>query len=130
MFQLATLSSDPPDFRSPFLPPWDLNGSPPRGPTCGLDLKAYPFSDTLTDIIFECLYETPGFRPELQDLKLRVMRGYQAAFRASPRPEPYEDFLQPEPFVSAPPVAPPAAPNPPPAGQAEAAGSTSAATGS
>lgn len=108
MFQLIMLSDNPPSHRNPFLPSFTLNGSPPRGPTYGNDILAYSFSKTLTDVLFELLYETPSFRPDLPQLKVRIRNGYQAAFVIDRTPEPYDDFLPPDPIgpVPNPPVVP------------------------
>lgn len=97
MYQLVTLRDEPPDelyppdaqgnrrFRvTPFLPPFTLDGGPAAGYTFGPNLRAYSnnseFSESLTDLIYQCLYEDPRNRPTLEDLKTRIALASEAAF--------------------------------------------------
>ncbi|KAH7389114.1 hypothetical protein BKA64DRAFT_645575 [Cadophora sp. MPI-SDFR-AT-0126] len=95
MYQLVTLSEDLPNLLELFLPNWNVALS--QSPTYGLDIRAYNYGQSLTDLIFECLSEKPGCRPDLFGLKNRVIDGYSAAHAADTSFEPYSDFQQPEP---------------------------------
>lgn len=107
MFQLLTLSYDPPDHKEPFYPQSSagnsdgiLNGAPAMGNTYGIDMRAYTYSKTLIDTIFECLYEKPGLRPSVADLKQNITNGMAALplFVQDPTCyEEYQDIARPEP---------------------------------
>jgi hypothetical protein len=88
-----------PDHRQPFIPRWDLNSNKPKGRTFGLPLRGQSphYSRSLTDLVQECLYEEPGSRPDLIELKTRVQNGWLAAFKADPTLDAWEDFLPPPP---------------------------------
>jgi hypothetical protein len=108
MYQLITMSYDPPDHRDPFVPQYNLRGHQPRGITYGTDLPAYPsYSAALRHLVQECLYENPGHRPDLPELKENVTFGIEAALSHNPEPEPWIDFLPAEPLL-------PNVANPPP----------------
>ena len=78
------------------MPDWNIALS--RSPTYGLDIRAHEYSQTLTDLIFECLSEKPRCRPDLLGFKNRVTGGYAGAHVT----EPYSDFEQSEPVASNP----------------------------
>lgn len=66
--------------------------------TCGIDLKDTPYSSTLKQMIFECLYEDYELRPKVIDLKNRIQQCLKVAISANPRgDEPWEDFVHPKP---------------------------------
>jgi hypothetical protein len=113
MYQLAIMTTDPPNHTDPFIPQFEINNAPAQGVTYGVDLHVYPYSDSLLDLIQECLYERPAHRPGLIDLKQRVQAGMEAAILADPTPEPWVDFLPGEPLppdVANPPALPQAGP--------------------
>ncbi|PMD38033.1 kinase-like protein [Hyaloscypha variabilis F] len=118
MYQLLTLSQDPPDHRVPFLPDFSLNGDAPQGLTYGVNLQMYGvnsgppyerYSQDLIETIYECLYEQPAHRPTLIDLKTRILEGIEDCRLAGCKPEPWSIFLPaaPAPIVPATPLAPP-----------------------
>lgn len=127
MFQLLTLSNNPPDQTEPFVPGFTLNGAPARGIAYGINLQTFSinqgqnYSQEIIELIYECLYEKPVHRPTLVELKTRVRNGIEACIAAGEEPEPWSAFLPPP--AALPPVlrAPPAVyrsarkPNPPPA---------------
>ncbi|EKD18528.1 uncharacterized protein L3040_007449 [Drepanopeziza brunnea f. sp. 'multigermtubi'] len=107
MFQLLTLSNNPPDHKQPFLPQSSagnsdgiLNGAPAVGNTYGNDMRAYSYSKSLVDTIFECLYETPGLRPSIAGLKQRIGDGFALSMQLQDPSifEQYEDLARPEPI--------------------------------
>ena len=100
MYQLVTLSEGPSNHREPFMPDWNIALS--RSPTYGLDIRAHEYSQTLTDLIFECLSEKPRCRPDLLGFKNRVTGGYAGAHVTDLTFEPYSDFEQSEPVASNP----------------------------
>ncbi len=111
MYQLVTLEWDPPDHRAPFMPQFEINGAAAQDWTFGWDLQAFPYSNRLIHLIYECLYETPDYRPELPDIRKRIARGIQSALEADAPIEPWEDFVMAEPVdVLPPPVAGPPVP--------------------
>jgi len=97
-YQLATMSMNPPDPSDPFIPDYNLNGAPPIGITYGVDLSVSSYSATLQDIIQECLYERPTFRPVTTELKRRIANNIQACVAAGAQPEPWGDYLPAEPL--------------------------------
>ena len=105
MFCLVHLYTDAltPPLR-PFLPSFTLNGQPAKGLSYGKTMRDSAYSHTLTELLFECLYEEPRNRPTLQALKNRVHLGLETAIYGSRRrsvrvrtregePEDYEGFL-------------------------------------
>jgi hypothetical protein len=105
-YQLVVMGPEP-DPKDPFVPQYALNGDLPKGITYGVDLSVYPCSDSLLDLIQECLYERPSNRPEILELKRRVYHGMEACIQAGDAAEPWIDFLSAEPL-------PPDVENPPP----------------
>jgi len=103
------MSLNPPDPKEPFLPQHNLRGNPPMGITYGTDLQAYPLSNTLLDLVQECMYEMPHHRPALSELKENTTWGIEATLSVSAEPEPWGDFLPAEPLpalVANPPALP------------------------
>ena len=101
-------SRDGPDWTRPFIPNFNLNGSPPKCCTYGPELRAFsnkhnppgPYSNTLIDMVFECLYELPRWRPTAQQLRTRIARMF--------KPDQTEiDMFAPEPWESLMPAGPP-----------------------
>ncbi|KAE9381091.1 kinase-like protein [Stipitochalara longipes BDJ] len=97
MFQLVILTLNPPDHRDPYLPDYEIDDAPPKGITYGVNLNLYPYSDTLKDLVQECLYDDPSHRPSLPDLKRRIYDGMESCIQAGDPPEPWVDFLPAEP---------------------------------
>jgi hypothetical protein len=106
MYCLVLMRYRGPDPREPFTPRWNLNGEPAKGRTFGLPLRGQSphYSRALTDLVQECLYEQPGHRPDLKELKTRVQNGWRAAFKADATLDAWDDFLpQPPPPPPPPP---------------------------
>ncbi|CZR55069.1 uncharacterized protein PAC_04955 [Phialocephala subalpina] len=114
MYQIVTLAEFPPTtlvglppigpkIRGPFFPSYQLNGQQAKGNTYGPDIRAYRnmYSQTLTDLISECLYENPDHRPTLPKLKYEIIKAYKAVQEVDDRinPEAWEHFL-PQPPVA------------------------------
>jgi len=122
--RLVTLSYDPPDHKVPFLPSFELNGSAALGITYGVNLQTYGVdqgqkcSQTLIDLIYECLYEKPEHRPSLVALKIRVLEAIETCILAGSTPEPWSAFLPPAPPLPPRPQATGAANTPAPPPQA------------
>lgn len=106
MYQIITITLEPPDIKVPFLPNHTIDSAPPKGRTFEIDLHAYrtKYSQALTDLIYECLYENPKFRPELHVLKHKITTGYQDALEAGAELEDWQHFI---PAPAAPPPPPP-----------------------
>lgn len=99
------------------------NGELAKGIAFGIELRSYPYSQHLIDLITECLYEHPKHRPTIPRIKERVRDGFNAAVLADGEIEPWADFLPAPPLPpSPPPASPPAPPAPPPAPAPAAAG--------
>jgi hypothetical protein len=100
MHNLVMLISDiGPDPSQPFTPQ-RINDAAPKCRTFGYDMQSAAYSNSLKDLIFECLYEIPGKRPSITELKDRVGFGYEVAInsnKADDGSEPWEDFEMPEP---------------------------------
>jgi hypothetical protein len=112
MWKLACLDGDGvPNPKIPFIPTFNLNGSPPKGRTYGIELRsisrdiipagqAVPagrYSRRLIDLIFECLYEIPRHRPTPIELKQRIKAAYDFVANQNSdvdmyAVEPWEDF--------------------------------------
>lgn len=76
----------------------NIEGWVQKGKTFGIDLKDTPYSSTLKQMIFECLYEDYELRPEIIDLKNRIQACLKVAISAKSRgDEPWEDFVHPGP---------------------------------
>ncbi len=105
MYCLVVMRYHEPD-PEPFTPRWKLNSETAKGRTFGLELlgQSLHYSRALTDLVQECLYEQPGHRPDLKELKPRVQDGWKAAFKANATIDAWEDFL---------PQPPPPPPRPP-----------------
>jgi hypothetical protein len=56
----------------PCKPDFMIRGIAARGKTYGPRLRTTTYSDKLTDLIFECLYEIPTNRPTSAELKQRI----------------------------------------------------------
>ena len=98
MGQLATLASPPDMPPKKYTPGNIIEGWISLGETYFCQgLKDTPYSRALKQIIFECLYVNPAFRPNLVLLKARVQEGWRAAQAKGPRGEPWADFVHPEP---------------------------------
>lgn len=97
-YQLVLMTHDSPNHRDPFVPAYNLDGNPPKGITYGAGLSVAPCSKELKDLVQECLYENIEHRPNIQDLKQKARLGIKACIRAGAVPEPWEDFLPPEPL--------------------------------
>jgi len=76
-----------------------IPGWRPKGLTqpCG-NLASTNYSSALKQIIYEMMYADPDLRPDLQSLKNRVQEGWRIANEVSPKTEPWEDFVHPDPF--------------------------------
>jgi hypothetical protein len=87
----------------PFTPSWTLKNAPAKGVTYCQNLHAYnvdssgTYSRALTDLIYECLYEIPYFRPSSRELKVRIAQAFQALLATNPAVEPWSDFIPPAP---------------------------------
>jgi hypothetical protein len=94
MYQIVTLGG-PPSIKDPFMPNFLINGAPAPGLTYGIDLNAYTeqYSKTLTDLIYQCLYQNPNHRISLADLKAKTVKGYASALTAGSRLEDWANFL-------------------------------------
>lgn len=103
MYQLVTLDHKPPDHRAPFQPQFDINDDQSQDWTFGWNFQAFPYSKILKDLIYECLYETPEYRPELLDMRNRIAKGIQYALDADAPMEPWSDFVMAEPVDVLPP---------------------------
>jgi hypothetical protein len=97
MHCLTLLTHTKPDHTKPFIPSWQINSAAPKGRTYGANLQAYPYSQTLKDLISSCLYEVPAHRPTLLELKAQVMEGWAAANQVC-EGEPWVDLKVPEPI--------------------------------
>ncbi|KAF8851617.1 kinase-like protein [Acephala macrosclerotiorum] len=88
--------------QKPFLPNDFINGARPKGITWGPNLAAYNgiYSKSLTDLIYECLYENPNHRPDLQRLKYETSNAITVLQENNVDPEEWRHFLH------QPPVAP------------------------
>jgi hypothetical protein len=95
MYCLVLVRYQGPDPLEPFTPRWKLNSETAKGRTFGLPLRGQSphYSRALTDLVQECLYEQPGHRPDLKELKNRVQDGWRAAFKADATLDAWEDFL-------------------------------------
>ena len=98
-----TLERHPFDITQPYTPVFN-NGEIAKGLAFGIELRSYPYSQHLLDLITECLYEHPKNRPTISRIKERVRDGFNAAVLANGEVEPWADFLP----------APPPPPPPPP----------------
>jgi hypothetical protein len=99
MHNLVMLSEIGPDPTQPFTP-HSINDAAPKCRTFGYDMQSAAYSNSLKDLIFECLYEVPAERPSTIELKDRVGFGYDIAINfneANDGSEPWEDFEMPEP---------------------------------
>jgi serine/threonine protein kinase len=99
MHNLVMLSEIGPDPTQPFTPR-SINDAAPKCRTFGYDMQSAAYSNSLKDLIFECLYEVPAERPSIIELKERVGFGYDVAINsneANDGSEPWEDFEMPEP---------------------------------
>ena len=80
LLRLLALTYNPPNHKAPFLPKFPLNNNPAQGLTYGAKLQTYgaaqgqKYSQSLIDLIYECLYEKPDHRPSLIALKTRVLK--------------------------------------------------------
>ena len=96
---------DPPRPSTAFLPSWQMRGNPPKGQTYGIEMWGNDsYSETLRNLIYECLYEIPEHRPTVRDLKKAVVLGWQDAQQGSGGTggDPWEDFRMAEPTQSKP----------------------------
>lgn len=74
------LEREPPDdysitpkAKQPFIPTGAINGAPAKGISYGTRLQLMTYSDTLTDLIQEMLYEIPAHRPTVLEVKNRTL---------------------------------------------------------
>lgn len=96
-YQLVVMGPDP-DTKDPFVPQYSLNGDFPKCITYGVDLSMYPYSDSLLDLIQECLYERSSNRPGILELKRGAYHGMEPCIQAGDSAEPWIDFLPAEPL--------------------------------
>ena len=68
------------------------NNQVPRGWTYGERIRNAVYSDSLKELIWECLYDRPAHRPTLQQLKKRVTRGLEEAITNNAPQETWTDF--------------------------------------
>ena|ERR1700712_1866140 len=54
---------------------------------------ALGYSNSLKELIHECLYEKPSCRPTLEDMKERIQVGLAAVLSIDREPEPWENFV-------------------------------------
>ena len=81
MFLLVTLQiQDTPDHKKPWYPLRYINNNVAQGLMYGKEIDTCDYySETLRDLVLECLYEKPGERPKVKDLKARVEEGWRVA---------------------------------------------------
>jgi len=95
---LTTLKTALLDHTTPFLPNFLIDDLAAKGQTYGTDLIPHPYSNTLKNLIFECLYEIPANRPSLLELKGKIMAGWETA-RDGSEEEEWADIQAVEPIV-------------------------------
>lgn len=97
MYSIVTLDGNSPDSTQPFTPGHTIDGAPPRGATFGHHLHAFAaqYSQTLTDLIYQCLYENPAHRPTLDVLKTKITEAYNLALEEGAVIEPLPNFVEP-----------------------------------
>ncbi|KAJ5037199.1 uncharacterized protein L3040_007379 [Drepanopeziza brunnea f. sp. 'multigermtubi'] len=107
MYELACLTQGVAEVHMPFRPAYTIDGAPALGNIFGTRLEGQPqYSKQLKDMIHQCLYEIPGFRPSLVDLKTRVAERLQFFLDLETPAEPWEDLGRPEPMPPGQPVPP------------------------
>jgi len=109
----VTLERHPFDITQPYTPVFN-NGEIAKGLAFGIELRSYPYSQHLLDLITECLYEHPKNRPTISRIKERVRDGFNAAVLANGEVEPWADFLPAPPPPPPPPPFLSSSPSPPP----------------
>lgn len=71
------------DPREPFIPPFLIRNQPPKCRSYAEDLGDTDYSESLQDLIHECLYEVPRNRPSLAVLKQDIAQGIETALAAA-----------------------------------------------
>jgi hypothetical protein len=87
-----------PDPTDPFPDQTPSNYHVPRRITYGRALYMDKYSNSLRDLIQECLYEAPKHRTPIDRLKRKIHEGMQACVLAGCIAEPWKDFLPAEPL--------------------------------
>lgn len=102
MYEAACLTGDEPEPYLPFLPNYPIRKLPAKGTVFGTLLRSQDlYSDELKDLIQECLYEQPGHRPSLIELKTHVTRALKKLVGTLNTPsEPWGDLDRPEPMTA------------------------------
>ncbi|CAL3973699.1 unnamed protein product, partial [Diplocarpon coronariae] len=90
----------------PFLQKFELNGAAAQDYTFGWELRAYEYSMESKDLVYECFYETPAFRPNIVDKAepMDVVPDFAAA-EVTDIVSPFAPVIGPAPVIAPAPVA-------------------------